>query len=357
MGESRAADCTSLAARPHLAVPSRRGSSQDARVRPNRGRCGPNWRRCQPRTIRPVHREPSSRATDRRGGLSPTRVRRCHGLGEPALAAGDSAGSTGREQTARERPCGSPSAATTSDRSRVIRISAERLDPRDLTTSTACAHHSSPLHRLRDEVRPIGLREAAMIAQHGRLLRPVSRSTSSATTPHATPAGPASLGAERHPLDRGELLVTARGRAWSRSGASMRSFHIPCATGPSSTCADGHVGTPDLLDVEAGVMGQYEGCVPPGRRTARRRRARRGELPPPRDWSASPWRLRPGPSRPGWPSAWRQPGPRSMGSRVGPPWTIEQPSWWIPTHTVELVARALSNERMLGTSGLTDLAG
>jgi hypothetical protein len=100
-----------------------------------------------------------------------------------------------------------------------------------------------------------------------------------------------------------------------------------------------HVGTPDLLDIEAGLYGEYDSAYHlEGRRRlkdiAREDAFRRVGLEPvvmiagqPRDEVAA-----------------RMVAARERALRLSHPrsWTIQQPSWWIPTETVAQ-RRALSD--------------
>ncbi len=124
----------------------------------------------------------------------------------------------------------------------------------------------------------------------------------------------------------------------------------PLCNQPLFDRSGGHIGTPDLLDVEAGVVGQYHG----GHHLAEAQRsidARAEELY--RDFGLECFtlfaadrgntakvveRMHAARSRARWEAESRR------------RWTIEYPPWWIPTNTVEL-RRALTADqqaRMLG---------
>lgn len=107
-----------------------------------------------------------------------------------------------------------------------------------------------------------------------------------------------------------------------------------------------HVATPDLLDVEAGVVGEYEGGqhLEGARRSSDVRReealrdlglecftTRRGDAADP---AAMARRMRSARRR----ALWQPPADRA--------WTIEYPLWWIPTVTVAQ-RRALTPEQRL----------
>lgn len=111
-----------------------------------------------------------------------------------------------------------------------------------------------------------------------------------------------------------------------------------------------HVATPDLLDVEAGVVGEYNGALHlDGRQHARDRR-REDAM---RDLGLEPFTMLAGDlgDRPAMAdrmlAARRRARWQPQGERA---WTIEPPSWWIPTVTVEQ-RRALTPDqraRLLG---------
>lgn len=105
-----------------------------------------------------------------------------------------------------------------------------------------------------------------------------------------------------------------------------------------------HIGTPDLLDEEAGVVGQYEGSLhlegdirDRDVQVEERYRAFGLECFTMRASDrAHPIRV-----------ADRMHAARSRAKWAAEstrPWTVEYPSWWIPTHTVEL-RRSLTPEQ------------
>ncbi|HRI99054.1 MAG TPA: hypothetical protein PLZ93_25735, partial [Nocardioides sp.] len=105
-----------------------------------------------------------------------------------------------------------------------------------------------------------------------------------------------------------------------------------------------HVGTPDLLDVEAGVVGQYDGAfhLAGAQRAADERAEERY-----RDLGLECFTMvaadRGDTSR----MAARMIAARKRGlweAESTRQWTVEPPSWWIPTHTVEH-RRALDSEQ------------
>jgi hypothetical protein len=96
-----------------------------------------------------------------------------------------------------------------------------------------------------------------------------------------------------------------------------------------------HIGTPDLLDPEAGVVGEYNGAL--HLEGAQRRRDRTREEAFRRVGLECFTMLAGDSSRPDL-MADRMHAARSRARWVAPTnrdWTVELPSWWIPTVTVE----------------------
>lgn len=121
-------------------------------------------------------------------------------------------------------------------------------------------------------------------------------------------------------------------------------FHRPLANQPVFDLEGRHLGTPDLIDPEAGVFGQYHGSVHLDRnqnhRDLRTESLFRGvglepvtmvalDIPDPRHFIE---RLE---------TAYRLARSKPVSARR---WTIEQPSWWVDTSTVAR-RRALSGEQ------------
>lgn len=118
----------------------------------------------------------------------------------------------------------------------------------------------------------------------------------------------------------------------------------PLLNRPVFDPAGNHVGTPDLLDVEAGVVGQYDGALHlTGSRRAKDIRAE-GRY---RDLGLECFTM----------TAADRPAPAVMAQRMlttrrrarweaesRRAWTVVPPPWWIPTHTVAL-RRALDEEQ------------
>lgn len=145
-----------------------------------------------------------------------------------------------------------------------------------------------------------------------------------------------------------EALLLARENSWSPQETRLRLLWVlaglpePRCNQPVFDLTGRHIGTPDLLDPVAGVVGEYEGIVHLDRRQrgvdVRREQAFQEvglECFPvvAADWSdraAIAARIR---------SAYARAATRPVSERR---WTIEQPSWWVPTDTVER-RRALSD--------------
>ena len=149
--------------------------------------------------------------------------------------------------------------------------------------------------------------------------------------PRPSPAGPGI------PQCR-DALVLADENSWSPWETRMRlvwmldaGFPRPLCNPPIFDRFGQHIGTPDLLDPEAGVVGEYDGRPAPrrqteramtgaGKQTFRRRRARvlHGDE---RDDSARST------AAPGWLRRARSAPVRSR--RRAADWTLDLPTWWI----------------------------
>jgi hypothetical protein len=149
------------------------------------------------------------------------------------------------------------------------------------------------------------------------------------------------------PLARAALLLVHE-NSWSPQETRMRlvwileaGFPVPLCNVPVFDRSGRHIGTPDLLDPVAGVVGEYDGdshleLVQRGR-DVRREQAFRAVGLEYFTVVATDWRDRVGLVR-------RMAAARSR-ARWEPPdaraWTIEQPPWWTSTETVA-ARRALS---------------
>jgi hypothetical protein len=153
-------------------------------------------------------------------------------------------------------------------------------------------------------------------------------------------------------IGRGRRVVDLmEENAWSPAEVSMRGIwsseagrRRPAANQPVFDLGGRHVATPDLLDVAAGVAGEYESDLHLERNQRRRDVQREdryrsvglepvimvtGDL-------ADPWRFV-GRLHAAYARAARTP----VADRR---WTVEQPPWWTPTQTVAL-RRALTAEK------------
>jgi hypothetical protein len=117
----------------------------------------------------------------------------------------------------------------------------------------------------------------------------------------------------------------------------------PLMNQPVFDLAGRHVGTPDLLDVESGTYGEYDGAFHLDGRRRRRDQEREDAF---RSVGLEPFVMLAGQSDDE--VAARMVAARERALRLGntPRWTIEQPSWWIPTQTVAQ-RRALSERDRL----------
>lgn len=175
-------------------------------------------------------------------------------------------------------------------------------------------------------------------------------------TPHELASYAATLGTWTGIPQAREALRLACENSWSPQETRLRLLWVRLAGLPQPLCnvpvfdhAGRHIGTPDLMDPVAGVVGEYEGVVhlDRGRRghDVRREQAFRAvglEYFPVvvNDWS----------DRESIAARIRAAYARAAGwSAIERAWTIEPPSWWVPTDTVAR-RRALSSsesERLL----------
>jgi len=145
-----------------------------------------------------------------------------------------------------------------------------------------------------------------------------------------------------------DALALADENSWSPRETGLRMVWVidaglarPLCNRPIFDRLGRHIGTPDLLDLESGTLGEYDGSVHLERRQ-RARDARRDERfrdhgletfhifgPDMEDRSHVARRMHEARARAKW-------EPESQRS-----WTIEPPRWWRPTYTVAL-RRALS---------------
>jgi hypothetical protein len=224
-----------------------------------------------------------------------------------------------------------------------IAISEERLDPTQIEGHAGLRLTSSPyavLFEIRHATSDLAALEVADMAAYDDL---VSRDELAMLVA-------ASAGWDG--IERGRTVVAMmEENAWSPAEVGMRKIWVvdaglprPLANRPVFDVHGRLIGTPDLLDAEAGVAGEYDSTLhlEPARRQRDLERESRfraagletvamvtGEL-------ADPWpfvgRLR---------TAYAQAARRPAVQRR---WTIEQPGWWTPTQSVA-VRRELTAEQ------------
>lgn len=139
-----------------------------------------------------------------------------------------------------------------------------------------------------------------------------------------------------------EGLALGSENSWSPQESSMRLVWVIDAGLPSPMCnvpvfdrGGTHLGTPDLLDVEAGVVGEYDGAL--HLEGAQRRRDRRREEAF-RDVGLEYFTMLAGDSTNRAAMAHRMRATRGRARWLDEPeraWTVQPPHWWIPTVTVE----------------------
>ena len=227
-----------------------------------------------------------------------------------------------------------------------IEVSAERLDPRDLV--------------LVDDVRvTTSVRSVFFEMRYARDLREAARILSMAAYSDEVSVDELARYALEHPGWTGvplcrDAIPYAEENCWSPTEHDMTlvwrleaGLPRPLCNRPIFDRYGNHVATPDLLDPEAGVVGEYEGAV--HLTTARRAKdVRREELfrrlgleyftvvnSDMWDPSGLAERMHAVRSRAKW---------LAESSRG---WTIDNPSWWIPTETVAQ-RRALTPEQRRG---------
>jgi len=216
-----------------------------------------------------------------------------------------------------------------------IVICHERLNPRDLTEVDGL-RMTTPAWSLCFEMRHAATLEDAVVAAEMAAYHDL--------VSHAEAS--AQLGVHRPktgiPLARGAVSLMEE-NSWSPMEPRVRLVWQMIAELPRLLCnqpvfdlAGRHLGTPDLLDVEAGLALEYNGDLhlEGERRRAdvhRERLFRSSGLETmtvvARDMSDRDrlaWRMR----------VERERAARNLISERR--WTIDQPSWWLPTHTVEL---------------------
>lgn len=151
----------------------------------------------------------------------------------------------------------------------------------------------------------------------------------------------ARLGPVRGVQQARDALVEADENSWSPRESQMRGLWTKRAGLPRPLCnapvfdLDGqHVGTPDLIDADLGLLGLYNGpehLSLVGATTDIRQEAAYRDLGlEPVTMLATDW------ADPGGFSARLLAAARRARARTrAPGWTVEPPQWWTPTHTVE----------------------
>lgn len=176
-------------------------------------------------------------------------------------------------------------------------------------------------------------------------------------TPQELTAYAATLGTWTGIPQAREALPLARENSWSPQEPRLRvlwkllaGFPEPLCNRPVFDLSGRHIGTPDLLDPVSGVVGEYEGVVHLKRRQrgidVRREQALRDAGLECFSVVAADWadetviaaRIR---------SAYARAASRPVSERA---WTIEQPAWWVPTHTVALRRALSARERQVWLS-------
>jgi hypothetical protein len=142
------------------------------------------------------------------------------------------------------------------------------------------------------------------------------------------------------PLSRKALALAAE-NSWSPQETIMRCVWVrhvgrrPQCNVPVFDRSGRHVGTPDLIDPEAGVVGEYDGSLHLAGTQRARDLRREGEL---RALGLEYVTMVAGDHPDGYGSFRRRLATAYANARwaaeAGRPWTLEQPSWWVDTSTV-----------------------
>ena len=151
-----------------------------------------------------------------------------------------------------------------------------------------------------------------------------------------------------------EAMGLAHENSWSpRETSNLRlvwvldaGFPVPLCNVPVFDLAGRHIGTPDLLDEEAGVAGEYDGSLHL-HGAQRARDVRREEAF--RSVGLEYFTVVAADSRDPQSVVRRMCATRARARFATPStraWTVEKPPWWIPTETVAQ-RRALSDEQRL----------
>jgi hypothetical protein len=225
---------------------------------------------------------------------------------------------------------------------RSIRISAERLDPRDLIVVDGLSLTTA-------------VRSVCFEMRYASSDREAARSLSMAAYYDLVSIDELADYAARHSGWTGiprcrRAIALAEENCWSPAELDMvlvwridAGLPPPLCNQPLFDLGGRHIGTPDLLDVEAGVIGQYHGGLHlSGTQRAIDERA----VERYRDMGLECFSMLAADRGEAGRMAERMHAARNRArweAESQRRWTIEQPSWWTATHTVEL-RRALSAE-------------
>ena len=222
-----------------------------------------------------------------------------------------------------------------------IRVSAERLNPTELTVVDGICV-TTAVRSVTFEMRYAGSVRAAVVAADMAMQADL-------VSPSGLRAFIAGLcGWTGVPRCREAMLLTNE-NSWSpRETSHLRLVWVLDAGLPPPLCnvpvfdlAGRHIGTPDILDVEAGVAGEYDGSLHL-QDSQRARDVRREEAF--RSVGLEYFTVLASDARDPFDVVRRMRATRARSRFESPAtraWTIEKPSWWVPTETVEQ-RRALS---------------
>jgi len=243
----------------------------------------------------------------------------------------------------RPDPSGWQWLATTSALSRGVCISAERLDPRDLTVVDGLPVTTAVRSTCFEMRYAVSEREAALTLSMAAYYDLVSiDELAEYAARHSGWTG--------IPRCRASIPF-AEENCWSPTEFEMvwlwrveAELPRPLCNRPLFDLRGNHIGTPDLLDVEAGVVGQYEGSIHlAGAQRAVDVRAEDRF----RDVGLECFTMVAADRRNSGRMVERMHAARKRArweAESRRQWTAEYPSWWIPTHGVDL-RRALDAEQ------------
>jgi hypothetical protein len=225
-----------------------------------------------------------------------------------------------------------------------IRISAERLDPSELVVVDGLRVTIAARSACFEMRYAASVRAAVVAADMAMQADLVSAS-------ELKEFGAAQSGWTGIPQCRAAMALMSE-NSWSpRETSHLRlvwvldaGFTAPLCNVPVFDVSGRHIGTPDILDVEAGVVGEYDGSLHlQGAQRARDLRREEGFRAVGLEYFtvlASDAQDRTGVVR-------RMRATRRRARFASPSaraWTIDKPTWWVPTETVEQ-RRALTAEQ------------